>query len=75
MKAGALLYDVNAKYDGKVNEEAYKYSIPHGGENKFTIHFETGKITNKVPLDRETQTKYTVGGDFSGHIAWNVFEL
>lgn len=63
MKAGALIYDVNAKYDGKVNEETYKYSILHGGENKFTIHFETGKITTLMPLDREAQAKYTVRGD------------
>ncbi len=64
MPAGTVVYDVNAKYDGKTDEKNFKYSIAYGEEDKFKIHFETGRVTTLVSLDREMQTKYTVRKNF-----------
>ena len=64
------MYDINAQYDGKSEEVSFRYSVIHGDESCFKIHFETGKITTLKKLDRELTAKYTVS-----FIQRNLFQV
>ena len=57
---GKLIVDVNAKYNGKSDEQDFRFSIIHGNAKVFQINEENGKITTLKPLDREIASKYIV---------------
>ena len=52
--------DVTASYNGKSNEEEFRYSIIHGDTAAFHINEENGQITTLKSLDREVSESHVV---------------
>ena len=57
---GKLVVDVTASYNGKSNEEEFRYSIIHGDTAAFHINEDNGRITTLKSMDREISKSHVV---------------
>lgn len=60
LQSGSFVIDVNATDDDIHSNGIVNYAIMHGSDNMFVIDTNSGIITTKTMLNRESKNMYTV---------------